>query len=94
MRTLVAGASLVVVVGLAAPAQADPLGSEVGPDGYFLSALNEAGVPYKSGPVAISVGKRACELMDQGHSLADVIQSLAASNLGYTADSATKFAAR
>lgn len=75
----------------AAPAQADPVGNEAGPDAGFLSALNAAGVPYKSGPVAISIGKQACELMDQKHSKADVIQSLSASNPGFTVDSATTF---
>lgn len=93
MRMLVPLASFAAVIVLATPAQADPVSNESGPDASFLAALNRAGVPYKNGPVAISVGKRACELMDQGHSEADVIQSLSATNPGFTVDSATKFAA-
>lgn len=56
MRTLLAVAGVAVALGLATPAQADPVGNEVGPDGSVLAALDQAGVPYKSGPVAISVG--------------------------------------
>jgi Protein of unknown function (DUF732) len=90
MRTLFALEIFVAAILLACPAQADPA-NESGPDAGFLAALNQAGVPFQSGPVAISIGKRACELMDQGHSQADVIQSLSASNPGFTVDSATKF---
>jgi len=92
MRTLFVLASFAVVIGFATPAQADPVVNESGPDASFLAALNQAGVPYNSGPVAVAVGKKACELMDQGHPKADVIQSLSASNPGFTVDSATKFA--
>jgi Protein of unknown function (DUF732) len=56
-----------------------------------LSALDQAGVPYKNGAVAVQVGKKACELMDQGHPEADVIQSVAAENAGFTVSNATTF---
>ena len=81
-------ASFAAGVGAAAPAHADPAGN---PDANFLAALDLAGVPYKSGAVAIRVGKKACELMDQGHSEADVIQSVLAENAGFTLSEATSF---
>lgn len=81
-------ASFAAVVGAAMPAHADPVGN---PDANFLAALDLAGVPYKSGGVAIRVGKKACELMDQGHSEADVIQSVLAENAGFTLSEATSF---
>ncbi|KKC02191.1 DUF732 domain-containing protein [Mycobacterium nebraskense] len=81
-------ASFAAVVGAATPAAADPAGN---PDANFLAALNQAGVPYQSGAVAIRVGKKACELMDQGHSEADVIQSVSAENAGFTVSDATSF---
>ena len=90
-RTLVVLASLAAVLGAATPAQADPVGNDAGPDASFLDALDKAGVPYKNGPVAVGVGKRACQLMDQGHSEFEVIQDVSASNPGFTMDNATKF---
>ena len=81
-------ASFAAVICAATPAQADPAGD---PDANFLAALARAGVPYKSGPVAIQVGKKACQLMDQGHSQAAVIQSVAAENAGFTVSDATNF---
>lgn len=72
----------------AAPAWADPAGN---PDASFLAALDQDGVSYKSGAVAIRIGKQACELMDQGHSLADVIQSVSSENPGFSVSDATKF---
>ena len=87
VRMLLVLASLAAVVGVATPAQADPAGN---PDANFLAALDQAGVPYKNSAVAIRVGKKACELMDQGHSVAAVIQSVSAEN-GFTMSDATHF---
>ena len=92
MRTLLVLASLAVIIGLPAPAYADPSGDASGPDETFLASLKQEGVSYTSGPAAISAGKKACELMDQGHSKSQVIQSLSAENPGFPPASATKFA--
>ena len=71
-------------IGLAAPAQADP-------NADFLAGLNNAGITYQSGPDAIGTGQRACQLMDQGHSEADVVKGMTEQNSGFTTDGATKF---
>jgi hypothetical protein len=84
MRKLVVLASFAAVVGLAAPAQADA-------DGDFLAGLNNAGITYQSGPDAIGIGRRACDLMDQGHPPADVIKAMTDQNPGFTNDAAGKF---
>jgi Protein of unknown function (DUF732) len=84
MRLLVVLASFAAVIGLAAPAQADG-------DGDFLAGLNNAGITYKSGPDAIGIGRRACQLMDQGTSQADVIKGMTDQNPGFTNDGATQF---
>ncbi|OBG93964.1 hypothetical protein A5697_03115 [Mycobacterium sp. E3251] len=88
MRVLLLLASFAAAIGAATPAQADPAGN---PDASFLAALDQAGVPYKNGAVAIQVGKKACELMDQGHSKAAVIQSVSSENAGFTVSQATSF---
>lgn len=91
MRTLIGIATLAVAVGLASPAYADPSGDASGPDGNFLSSLKKEGVSYHDGPAAISVGKKSCELMDQGHPKSQVIDSLSTDNPGFSPDTATKF---
>jgi Protein of unknown function (DUF732) len=84
MRLLVVLAGFGAVIGLAAPAQADP-------GGDFLAALNNAGITYKNGPDAVGIGQRACQLMDQGHPEADVIKGVTEQNAGFTNDGATRF---
>lgn len=84
MRLLVALVGSAALIGLAAPAPADA-------DGDFLAGLNNAGITYKNGPDAIGIGRRACDLMDQGHPPADVIKAMTDQNPGFTNDAAAKF---
>jgi len=84
VRLLLLLAAFGAVLGLAAPAQADP-------NGDFLAALNNAGITYHNGPDAIGIGQRACQLMDQGHSEADVIKGMTEQNAGFTNNGATRF---
>jgi hypothetical protein len=91
MRTLVGVASCAAVIGLAAPAHADPAGNASGIDASFLAALKQAGITYQNPNVAIDVGRRACQLMDQGNSESDVIKNVSSSNPGFTMDGAGQF---
>jgi hypothetical protein len=84
MRLLAVLASVGAAIGLAAPAQADP-------NADFLAGLNNAGITYQGGSDAIGIGQRACQLLDQGHSEADVIKGMTEQNSGFTTDGATKF---
>jgi hypothetical protein len=84
MRLPIVLASFAAVIGLAAPARADA-------DGDFLAGLNNAGITYQSGPDAISIGRRACDLMDQGHPPANVIKAMTDQNPGFTNDAAARF---
>ena len=86
MRPPVALAGLAALIGVATPAHADP-----DPDASFLDALNNAGITYQNGPDAIAIGRRACQLMDQGHPEPDVIKNMTQQNAGFTNDGATKF---
>jgi Protein of unknown function (DUF732) len=87
MRLLGVLASAATVIGLATTAQADPSGS----DADFVAALNNAGITYHNAPNAVAIGRRACELMGQGHAEADVIKSMTQANPGLTDDVATRF---
>lgn len=91
MRMLLVLASFAFAVGVATPAQADTGSNDSGPDASFLAALDKAGITYHSRADAVAVGKRACELMDQGHPESDVIKNMSASNPGFTEDGAAKF---
>jgi hypothetical protein len=86
MRSHIVLLTLAAVIGLATPAHADP-----NPDANFLGALNKAGITYNDGPAAIASARRACELMDQGNSQADVIKSMTQENSGFTDDGAARF---
>jgi Protein of unknown function (DUF732) len=61
---LVMLASFATVIGVATPAQADSGSNDPSRDASFLAALDKADITYHSGPDAVAVGKRACELMD------------------------------
>jgi hypothetical protein len=84
-------ASFAAVIGVATPALADPGRNDPGPDANFLAALNNARITYHNGADAVAVGKKACELMDQGQREADVIKSVSASNPGFTVSGAAQF---
>jgi hypothetical protein len=79
-------AGFAAVLGVATPAQADP-----GPDASFLAALTKAGITYQDPTVAVAVGKKACDLMNQGNPQVAVIDSVSSSNPGFTADGAAQF---
>jgi Protein of unknown function (DUF732) len=87
MRIRVALVSSAVLIVVAAPAHADP-----DPDARFLRGLSNAGITYHNGPDAMAIGRRVCELMDQGAPEADVINAMAQQNAGFSNDSAMKFA--
>ena len=86
MRFRVVFAGLIVSIGLATPAHADPE-----PDAGFLTALDKAGITYQTGSDAVAIGRRACQLLDQGHSQPDVVNSITQQNAGFSTDAATTF---
>jgi hypothetical protein len=79
---------IVAALGVAGPAQADP-----SVDASFLDALTKAGITFNNGPSAVSAGKTACGLMDQGQAEIDVIQHVSEQNPGISTTSAAKFTA-
>ncbi|OBH48570.1 hypothetical protein A5683_19725 [Mycobacterium mantenii] len=87
---LVVLAGCAALIGVAAPAYADPVGTS-GPDASFLAALNQAGITYQDPDAAVGVGKRACQLMDEGSPQVEVIKSVSSSNPGFTVDGAAQF---
>ncbi len=91
MRMLVVLAGFAAVIGVAAPAGADPGSSGSGPDASFLAALDSAGITYRNRAAAVAVGKEACQLMDQGDPEPDVVKEVSASNPDFAPSAATNF---
>jgi Protein of unknown function (DUF732) len=86
MKVLPSLASIVVLIGLAAPAHADP------DDDAFLAALTNAGLTYKDPDRAITAGQKVCDLANSGTSQLDIIRDIRDLNPGFTMTSAAKFA--
>ncbi len=93
MRRLVMLASFVAVIGPAGPAQADPSGTDSGSDASFLTALDQAGITYRSTAGAIAVARNACGLMAQGRPESDVVNDVTQENPGFTPSGAAQFTA-
>jgi hypothetical protein len=90
-------ASVLVAVGLAAPAYADPdaandaaAASDPATDADFLSALKFAGISYQDPNAAISAAKTLCQLEDTGATEDEIIGNLQQRN-GFTGNGAAKF---
>lgn len=87
MRRILALAGVIAVIGLAAPAHADPSAS----DASFLEALDNAGITYKSPDSAIADAKAMCKMLDAGKSGSDIVAQLTQSNPGFAQRDAAKF---
>ncbi|MBS9535668.1 DUF732 domain-containing protein [Mycobacterium sp. M1] len=90
MKRLILLAGVTALVGVAAPAYAEPTGS----DASFLSALSGAGLSHRSSDqVAISAGHSVCQLMDAGLSPMDTVTAVQTTNPGFSLERAAEFAA-
>ncbi|OBI81081.1 DUF732 domain-containing protein [Mycobacterium sp. 1245805.9] len=91
MRVLWGMASLVVLIGLAAPAHADEdPNADPATDADFLTALKFAGISYQDPKAAISAAKTLCQLEDTGATEDEIIGNLQQRN-GFTGNGAAKF---
>ena len=86
MKALPLLASVVALVGLAAPAHADP------DDDAFLAALTKAGISYQNPDKAVKAGQKVCDLANSGTSQLDIVRDIRDLNPSFTMTSAAKFA--
>jgi hypothetical protein len=89
MKRLLMLTSVAAMIGMAAPAYADPSGN----DSDFLKHLSNAGLSYQDPAQAVSVAKGVCDLADKGTSGADIVDDLKKENPSFTGDGAAKFTA-
>jgi Protein of unknown function (DUF732) len=86
MKVLPFLAGVATVIGLAAPASADP------GDDAFLAALTKAGISYQNPDKAIKAGQKVCDLANSGTSQLDIVRDIRDLNPAFTMTSAAKFA--
>src|ERR1700753_1684301 len=85
MRRLLVVLGIASSLGSAIPAHADP-----NVDASFVDALTKAGITFNDSRSAISAGKTACELMDEGKPALDVIALVTQQNPAIRTPSAAK----
>jgi Protein of unknown function (DUF732) len=91
MRLLLALLGIVAMIGLAAPAYADP--DAGGPDDAgFLAALRHAGITYSDPAQAISAGQTVCTCLDRGESGLQLVHDVKSRNPGFDMEAASQFA--
>ena len=91
MRLLLALLGIAAMIGLAAPAYADP--DAGGPDDAgFLAALRHAGITYSDPAQAISAGQTVCACLDRGESGLQLVHDVKSRNPGFDMEAASQFA--
>jgi hypothetical protein len=100
MRLFLALASVAAIIGLAAPALADPsdpsnttIPADPAADEHFIDSLSKAGMTFRNGSDAVAAGRLACDMMNSGTSEQDVVSKLSMLNPGLNSGGAMKFAA-
>lgn len=88
MRLLLTLTSLLVVMGLAAPAHADP-----SQDQALLVSLNAAGIKYKDPASVVVTGQAVCDMANAGKSGVEVVNMLQGANPGLSQENAARFTA-
>lgn len=92
MRLLLALVGACAIIGLAAPAYADPIPDPQGDDASFLAALHQAGFSFSSPGAAVGAGKAVCSCLNNGESGLELVHDVKAHNPGMDMEMASNFA--
>ncbi|MCV7089808.1 DUF732 domain-containing protein [Mycobacterium interjectum] len=92
MRLLLAILGVSAMIGLAAPAYADPPPPPEGDDAGFLAALQQVGINYGNPDAAITSGKAVCTCLNDGESGLELVHDVKTHNPGFDMESASNFA--
>ena len=91
MKRLLMVLSVASMIGMAAPAYADPDGaSDNNKDADFLKQVTNAGLTYKEGSQAVAVAKNVCDMADKGTSEPEIEKNLVELN-SFSASGARQF---
>jgi len=92
MRTVLALLGFSAMVGLAAPASADPPPAPDGDDSGFLAALHQAGLSFASPDAAVGAGRAVCSCLNNGESGLELVHDVKMHNPGMDMEMASNFA--
>lgn len=91
MKQLLAVLGVFAMIGLAAPAYADP-DDGVADDAGFLAALDKVGISYPSPGQAIGAAHAVCTCLSDGESGLELVHDVKTHNSGFDMESASNFA--
>ncbi|ERR1700722_6679504 len=92
MKLLLATLGASAMIGLAAPAYADPPPAPDGDDAGFLAALHQAGINYSDPGAAVTSGKAVCTCLNNGESGLELVHDVKTHNPGMDMENASNFA--
>src|SRR5262245_49996974 len=92
MRRLLALLGVCAMIGLAAPAYADPMPDPNGDDAGFLAALHQAGLDFPDPVRVVTAGKAVCSCLNNGEDGLELVHDVKAHNPGMDMELASNFA--
>jgi Protein of unknown function (DUF732) len=92
MRTLLTLLGVSVVIGLAAPAYAEPQEYGAADDAGFIAALRDHDIGFNNPDQAIASAKAVCTCLDNGESGLELLHDLKVRNPAITMEHASTFA--
>jgi len=82
MKRLLTILGVVAMIGLAAPAYADPPPEPDGDDAGFVAALHQAGFSFASEGSAVAAGRAVCSCLNNGESGLELVHDVKSHNPG------------
>ncbi|MCV7377343.1 glycine cleavage system P protein [Mycobacterium alsense] len=92
MRLALTTIGIAALIGLAAPAHADPAPPAAGDDAGFLATLHRVGIGYASPDAAVASAKAVCTCLNNGESGLELVQDVKTHNPGFDLEGASHFA--
>lgn len=92
MRALLALVGVSAMIGLAAPADADPPPAPAGDDAGFIAALHQAGFSFANSDAAVGAGRAVCSCLNNGESGLELVHDVKMHNPGMDMEMASNFA--
>jgi hypothetical protein len=92
MKRLLALLGVSAMIGLAAPAYADPARDPDGDDGGFIAALQQSGFSFANAGSAVAAGRAVCSCLNNGESGLELVHDVKSHNPGMDMEMASNFA--
>jgi hypothetical protein len=92
MKRLLTVLGVAAMIGLAAPAYADPVPEPDGDDAGFIAALHQAGFSFSSESAAVAAGRAVCSCLNNGEDNLELLHDVKSRNPGMDMEMASNFA--